>query len=269
MLKITKVELEKISDADMHLFLEKCMRGGISYINKRFSKVNNEYCPDYDRIKPEKYITYLDMNNLYEGAMSEYLPYGGSKWVKVNNKTVNRVLNKSDNSLHGYFLKADLDYPEKLHDIHNDYSLAPEKIKIKEEMLSPYSLEIKKENDIKVGDIDKLVPNLLPKKNYVVHYRNLKYYLLEGLILSKVHRILEFKQSAWMKPYIDFNTQKRKEATNEAVKNLFNLLSNAVYRKIMENMTKRIKIRITTNEKIFLNILQDLHILGIKNVVKI
>ena len=112
MLKMTKVELEKISDADMHLFIEKCMRGGISYINKRFSKANNEYCPDYDRTKPEKYITYLDMNNLYGGAMSEYLPYGGFKWVKVNNKTVNRVLNKSDNSLHGYFLEVDLDYPE-------------------------------------------------------------------------------------------------------------------------------------------------------------
>ena len=85
LLKITKVELEKISDADMHLFIEKCMRGGISYINKRFSKANNEYCPDYDRTKPEKYITYLDMNNLYGGTMSEYLPYGGFKWVKVTN----------------------------------------------------------------------------------------------------------------------------------------------------------------------------------------
>ena len=116
----------------------------ISYINKRFSKANNEYCPDYDRTKPEKYITYLDMNNLYGGAMSEYLPYGGFKWVKVNSQTVNRVLNKSDNSLHGYFLEADLHYPEELHDIHHDYSLATEKIKIEEEMLSPLSLEIKK-----------------------------------------------------------------------------------------------------------------------------
>ena len=69
--------------------------------------------------------------------MSDYLPYGGFKWVKVNNETVNRVLNKSDHSLHGYSLEVDLDYPEQLHDIYNDYSLAPEKIKIEEEMLSP------------------------------------------------------------------------------------------------------------------------------------
>ena len=89
----------------------------------------------------------------------------------------------------------------------------------------------------------------MSKKNYVVYYRNLKYYLSQGLILKKVHRILEFKQSTWMKPYIDFNTQKRKEATNEADKNLFKLLNNAVYSKTMENMRKRIKIRIIKNQK--------------------
>ena len=84
-----------------------------------------------------------------------------------------------------------------------------------------------------------------------MHYRNLKYYFSQGLILSKVHRILELKQSDWMKPYIDFNTQKRKETTNEPDKNLFKLLNNAVYGKTMENMRKRIKIRIATNEKDF------------------
>ena len=75
--------------------------------------------------------------------MSEYLPYGGFKWVKVNNKLINRILNKSDNSLHGYFLEVDLDYPEHLHDYHKDYPMAPEKIKIEDDMLSPYCLEKK------------------------------------------------------------------------------------------------------------------------------
>ena len=251
MLKMTKVELEKISDADMYIFIERCMRGDISYVNKRFSKANNEYCPDYDKNKPKVYINYHDMNNLYGDAMSQYLPYGGFKWVEVNNETVNRILNKSDNSLHGYFLEVDLDYPEELHDIHNNYPMAPEKIKIEDDMLSPYCSEIKRKYDIKSGGINKLVPNLIPKNNYVVHYRNLKY-LLQGLKFKKVHKILEFKQSAWMKPYIDFNTERRKEATNEADKNLFKLLNNAVYGKTMENMRKRIKIRITTNEKDFL-----------------
>ena len=92
----------------------------------------------------------------------------------------------------------------------------------------------------------------MPKKNYVVHYRNLKYYLLNELILKNVHRILGFKENAWMKPYIDFDTPKRKEATNEADKILFKLLNNAVYGKIIENMKKRTKISTTKNEKDFI-----------------
>ena len=134
----------------------------------------------------------------------------------------------------------------------SDFPMASQKVKIKEELLSLYCLEIKKEHDIKVGVVNKLISNLMPKNNYVVHYRNLKYYLSKGLVLKKVHRILEFKQSDWMKPYIDFNTQKRKEATNEADKNLFKLLNNSVYGKTMENMRKRIKIRITKSPKDFL-----------------
>ena len=80
---MTKVELEKVSDADMHLFIEKGMRGGIISINKRFSKANNEYCPDYDNNKPKIYIKYLDMNNLYEKAMSEYLPMEDLNGLKL------------------------------------------------------------------------------------------------------------------------------------------------------------------------------------------
>ena len=252
MLKMTKMELDKISDADAHLFIERGMRGGICHVLERYSKANNELCPDYDETKPKVYIKYFDMNTLYGKAMSEYLPYGGFKWVKVNNEAVNTILNKSDNSLYGYFLDVDLDYPEELHDSHNDFPMAAEKIKIEDDMLSPYYSEIKKEYDIKTGGINKLAPNLMSKKNYGVHYKNLQYYLSQGLILKKVHRILEFKQSDWMKPYIDFNTQKRKEATNEADKNLFKLLNNAVYGKTMENMRKRIKIRITKTQKDFL-----------------
>ena len=129
MLKMTKVELEKISNPDIHLFIERGMRGGISYASKRHSKANNKYSPDFGKTKPEKWIVYVDMNNLYGKAMSQYLPYGKFKWVKVNNKVINRVLNKSDNSLRGYFLEVDLDFPEELHDSHEDFPMAPEKIK--------------------------------------------------------------------------------------------------------------------------------------------
>ena len=152
------------------------MRGVISCASKRHSKANNNYCPDYDKIKPEKWIVHVDMNNLYGKAMSQYLPCGEFKWVEVNNnETINNVLNTSDNSLHGYFVEVDLHYPEELHDSHKDFPMAPEKIKVKEEMLSTYSRENAKKFDIKTGTVNKLIPNLIAEEKYVVHYRNLQY----------------------------------------------------------------------------------------------
>ena len=144
MLKMTKVELEKISNADMHLFIERGMRGGFSCASRRHSKANNKYCPDYDKTKPEKWIVYIDINKLYGKAMSQYLPYGGFKWVKVNNKVINRILNRSADSSYGYFLEVDLECPENLHDKQNDFAMVPEKIKVTEKMLAPNQLKIKK-----------------------------------------------------------------------------------------------------------------------------
>ena len=120
MLKMTKIELEKISSPDKYIFIEKGMRGGISYINKRYSKANNEYCSDYDSEKLKTYITYLDMNNLYGHAVSQYLPYANFKWVKNIDKIKQKLMNIKSNSSTGYVLEVDLEYPQKLHDIHND-----------------------------------------------------------------------------------------------------------------------------------------------------
>ena len=136
MLKMTGMRLEKIVDIDMYLFIEKGLRGGISYIAKRYAKANNKYMKDYDPKKPSKFITYLDMNNLYGWAMSSYLPYGGFKWLKnVDGFDVNSI---SEKSPIGYILEVDLEYPEKLHLLHNDYPLAPGKLAIPYDMLSDY-----------------------------------------------------------------------------------------------------------------------------------
>ena len=134
MLKMTGMRLEKIVDIDMYLFIEKGLRGGISYIAKRYSEANNKYMKNYDPTKPSKYISYLDMNNLYGWAMSGYLPYGGFKYLKsVDNFEVNSV---SETNPIGYILEVDLEYPDELHVLHNDYPLAPEKLAISYEMLS-------------------------------------------------------------------------------------------------------------------------------------
>ena len=140
------------------------MRGGISYINKRYSKANNEYCQDYDKEKPENHIIYLDMNNLYGNAMSEYLPYVDFKWVENIDEIKQKLINIKSNSSTGYTLEVDLEYPQELNDIHNDYPLAPEKINIPKQWLSKSCLEIANAHNITTGKVKKLVPNLMNQK---------------------------------------------------------------------------------------------------------
>ena len=163
------------------MFFEQGMRGGVSYISKRYSKANNKYFPDYDQNKPEKYIIYLDMNHLYGCAMSQYLPCANFKWVKNIEKIKQKLMNIKSISSTGYILEVDLEYPKELHDRHNDYPLAPEKINIPKECLSYYSLEIPNAHNIITGKVKKLVSNLMNKNNYVIHYRNLQKCLELGM----------------------------------------------------------------------------------------
>ena len=174
------------------------------------------------------------MNNLYGWAMSEYLPYEGFKWLKNVDKF--DVMSINEKSPIGYFLEVDLEYPDELHELHNDYPLAPEKLAVSSDMLSKYCKKIADKYEIKVGDVKKLIPNLGNKTNYVVHYRNLQLYLSLGMKLTKIHKVLKFKQSDWMKKYIDFNTEKRKNAANDFEKGFFKLMINSVHGKTMENL---------------------------------
>ena len=150
------------------------------------------------------------MNNLYGWGMSGYLPNSAFKWLKnVDNFNVNSI---SKNSSIGYIYEVDLEYPEKLHKLHNDYTLAPAKSAIFHYMLSDYCKKIADKYGIKVGNVKQLIPNLGDKTNYVVHYRKLKLYLSLGVKLTKIQKVLKFKQSDRMKIYIDFNTEKEKNA---------------------------------------------------------
>ena len=219
MLKLTGIELEKISDIDMYLFIEKGLRGGISYMAKRYAKANNKYINDYDPKKPSTFISYLDMNNLYGWAMSEYLPCGRFKWLKNIDKF--DIMSISEKSPIGYFLEVNLEYPDELHKLHNDFPLAPENLAVFSDMLSNYCKKIADKYGIKVGDVKKLVPNLSNKSNYFLHYRNLQLYLSLGMKLTKVHKVLKFKQSDWKKIYSDFNTAKRKKMLLIALEKTF------------------------------------------------
>ena len=182
--------------------------------------------------------------------MSSYLPHGRFKCLKnVDGFDVNSISQKSPI---GYILEVDLEYSAELHALHNDYLLAPEKLAISYDMLSDYCKKIADKHGIKVGDVMKLIPNLGNKTNYVLHYRNLQLYLSLGMKLTKIHRVLKFKQSDWMKKYIHFNTEKRTNAANNFEKNFFKLMINSVYGKTTENLRKRINVRLVNNEKDFL-----------------
>ena len=117
-----------------------------------------------------------------------------------------------ENSKKGLILEVDLEYPKDLHNIHNDYPCAPEKVKVNKDMLSNYCKTIAKKYNISIGLVHKLIPTLNNKEKYVLHYRNLQLYTDLGLKLTKIHRVLEFNQSPWLKQYIDFNTEKRKNS---------------------------------------------------------
>ena len=204
MLKMTGVKLDKISDIDKYLLIEKGSRGGISYISKQYAKANNKYMGDYDSNKPSTFIAYLDKNNLCGWAMGKYLPYSEFEWLKNDDKLdVNSINKKSDV---GCILEVDLEYPKELHKLHNDYPLAAEKLAVTSDILSNYCKGTADKYDIKVGDVKNLIPNLANKSKYVLHYRDIQLYLSLEMKLTKIHRVLKFKQSDWMKKYIDFNT---------------------------------------------------------------
>ena len=226
----TNVKLELLTDYDMLLMVEEGIRGGICHSIHRYAKANNKYMKSYDKNKESSYIQYLDANNLYGWAMSQKLPVNGFKWVNNTSKVDEKFIkNYYEDSVKGYIFEVDVKYPRRLHDSHSDLPFLPKRMKIEK--------------------CKKLVCNLCNKKKYVVHIRSLKQTLNYGLKLKKVHRIIEFNQEAWLKPYLDMNTELRKIAKNGFEKDLFKLMNNAVFGKTMENVRKHRDIKLVITDK--------------------
>ena len=180
LLKKTGVSLELLTDYDQHLFIEKGMRGGISMVSKRHARANNPAVEGYDPEKPNSHILYLDANNLYGWAMSQPLPTGGFQWVEDCNQLSNTITDLPADGPEGFILKVDLEYPQVLHDEHNSYPLAPERMVVQKEWMSDYQQDL-----LGVGvaptEVEKLVPNLHDKERYVTHYRNPQLYMALGM----------------------------------------------------------------------------------------
>ena len=232
-LKMTKINLELLSDVDKLLMIEKGIRGGISIISNRYGKANNKYMKDFNKIEPSKYLMYVDANNLYGWAMSEKLPVHSFKWM--SNKEIENLFNNQIVQVWEKtpcILEVDLEYPEELHDLHNDYPLCPERVECDK-------------------GVKKLIPNLRNKNNYVVHYKNLMQCLRLGMKLKKIHRGIKFIEAAFLKPYIDKNVILRTQAKNNFEKDFFKLMNNAVFGKTMENIRNRVNVKLVNSGEQF------------------
>ena len=244
-LKKTGVSLKLLMDPDMLLMFERGIRGGITQSVQRWAAANNPYMgSEYDPSKPTKYLQYLDANNLYGWAMSQPLPTGEFRWVEFGNRNpktiVEELVTKKD---YGYLVEVDVRYPKALHDYHNDLPFMCAKMKI--------------------NGVDKLVPNLYYKRKYVIHVKALARALEHGLVLERIHRAIEFKQSAWMREYIDFNTRLRTAAKNDFEKDFYKLMNNSVFGKTMENIRKHRNIKLVNNEEEYLrNVIKSGTLLG-------
>ena len=255
MLKKTKVELDLIDDMTMYNMVERGKRGGMVQASKRHVEANNPYMKEHDPSKETSYVEYVDANNLYGWAMSQALPHKEYMWWWL---TEEEIRNYNEDDQYGYYIECDLIYPKELHDRHSDYPLAPERMCVTADMISEYSEDVyrrvynlKDTQHVKDEKVDKLILNLHDKKKYVLHIRNLKFYLEQGMKLKQVHNVIRFKQSKWLKKWIDFNTEKRKKADNDFEKDLFKLMNNAVFGKTMEDVKNRMDFELVKCPKRF------------------
>ena len=233
-LKYTKVKLELLTDINMLLMFEAGIRGGITQAVHRYANANNKYMgKEYNPKIESSFLQYLDANNLYGWGMTQKLPTRGFKWVnnvvKSTRENIAKLVLKDKN---GYLLEVDINYPLHLHQDHNELPFLPERMKVKK--------------------VEKLIPNLKNKNKYVVNIRVLEQALKHGLVLKKVHRVIQFEQSNWLKSYIDMNTNLRTAAKNDFEKDFFKLMNNSVFGKTMENIRKHKNMKLVTNEQKFL-----------------
>ena len=213
----------------MLMMFERGMRGGITQSIHRYAHASNKYMSEeFDKSIESSYIQYLDANNLYRWAMSQPLPTGGFRWADVLPEQVPDL----SKSYKGYLPEVDVKYPDVIHDSHNELPFLCERLKI--------------------NGVEKLTPNLYDKKRYVIHIRALMQALNHGLILERIHRAIQFEQSAWMKPYIDFDTQLKSKSWKRFREGLFQTDEQFGFGKTMENIRKYRNIKLVTDREKFL-----------------
>ena len=213
----------------MFLTYEKGVCGGICNNIHSYSEANNKYMKNDDKNKESSFLMYVDANNLYGWAVSKKLPVDGFKWVdELSMFTKDFIKSYDEEGDVGYLLVVDIEYPKTFRMLHSDLPFLPD--------------------GMKFNKVKKLFCNVTDKENYLIHIFALEQALNHGLKLIRVHSVISFRQEAWLKPYIDLNTELRKNAKNEFEKDFYKLKISSIYGKTVQNDRNHRDIRLVTAE---------------------
>ena len=274
MLFLTKAKIELLTDIDQVTFFESSLRGGVAYANTR-----------YVIRKEGEEIIYLDASALYAVGMQLPLPVSDFAWMTREELEKLDLSEQQQEQEWGYVLEVDLEYPEKLHELHSSYPLAPSPLVITNELISPYTAkqyarsrgtplfaEEKEGEGEGEGEREgegeerqygfthkdrKLTGAFLPQKKYIGHYAALAYYEKMGLKIAKIHRGMKFKQEPYMKPFIERCSRLRAESVTTFEKKLCKLFTCSNYGKSIQNQRNFTDTRICTKRRHFMKLAQS------------
>ena len=244
-LKMTQVQLDLTINPDMFLMIESGIRGGLSYVSRRFAEANHPTLPNYRPEEPISYLCYLDANSLYATCQTYSLPVRDFEFLTQSEIDVFDVNSVRDQSDRGYILEVDLEYP----DAHSAYPLWPEHLTVEVNLISPTLEEMYEFVGGKRVPCDKLISNIRDKTFYVTHYRCLIFYLAHGMRLVRTHRIASFTQRPFMRPFIEYCNEQRQNAETEFESALYKLLPNSFFGKTCENLRKRVNARLVCDPR--------------------
>lgn len=248
MLRQTGVAIQLVSDPEMSHIFQDNLRGGVSFINTRY--VNSKSLSE--TMKKPMSLLYVDLNNLYGTIMSLFpLPLKNFEWMSQEELTTFDMSQISAKTGPGYVLQVTMTYPSSLHEEHNSFPLAPENIHIDESMLSPYARHCWNTLNSSATrySAKKLGATFNDRVEYWVHGINLKYYLSCGLKLITIHKGIKFFQEPFLRSYIDTCTKKRAASSTQTESNMWKLLSNSLYGKMIENTEKRMDCKFVMDEQ--------------------
>ena len=261
-LKLLDEPIGLMSDPTMVNMIEQNIRGGVSFVNNRHTTSSSE----------NGELLYLDANNLYGYAQSLPVPVGEYNWISQADFLALDWSKMSLQQDYGYFVEADLIFPEQIHDKLDNLPLAPQTIPLHLSKLSPYSQLV--QNELKGAKAanqyvsEKLVTGLESKERYVMHYMNLKYYLELGAQLGKIYSVISFRQKNILKKYIQVISQKRAQAKTDFKKRLFKLLANALYGKFIQDVRKYTQVKFAKTPNQLSKYVNNPHFISATNISK-